>query len=142
MSVNWLDLLGKTREEKATHETLSELIEKTRKRYFNCLFSDDPKKEYFSAFEDTGFENLRQLSLFLGQSEFFLKTLTYSDIQFSYLSDFIQDLSKNISEENHIERFTNLKALQERVNQIDPIYQYKLKDTRRFFPFAFGSKLI
>jgi len=128
------DLFGKAGPEKATHQMLVGLLQDFNQSLYEVFFSSDyntlfdQKAAYFN-------KKLKQLSDFLGQKQFFLGYVTYSDLLFYSYFHGLQVILRSLDKAGSIESHANLNGLNQRVAGLKGIKEFLANDVRSKLPF-------
>jgi glutathione S-transferase len=128
------ELFGKIGKDQAIHQMIVGVLQDFNQSLYEVYFSAD----YVNLFEQKlGFFNkkLKQLSEFLGQKQFFLGYVTYSDFLFYSYIHGLQVLIRSLDKTSAVESYANLDGLIHRVSQLDGVREFLASDPRNKLPF-------
>ena len=130
------ELLGKDAKEQAQVVQLAGVIGDIRQNVMKGLFGKDGHKEAYEEIFKAGSATsakIEQLSLFLGDKEFFLGHVTLADFYYAYFSRFFQAVAKAVGVESPFDRHDNLKKLVASVEGLAGVKE--LVEKRRQVPY-------
>lgn len=128
------EFFGKAGPEQAVHQMLVGVLQDFNQSLYEVFFSAD----YATLFEQkAAFFNkkLKQLSDFLGQKQFFLGYVTYSDFLFYSYFHGLQVLLRSLDKTSSVESHANLEGLIQRVSQLHGVKEFLASDARNQLPF-------
>lgn len=118
-------LLGKTYLDEARVKEIECVIIDIREAYYKAIWSDSPEEKIRSLLkaENPNIKRLEYLSKCLDNRDYFLGYLTWADLQFAYLCEFLDCLTVSFGENCPSCVHKNLSELAGRVRELDGIKQ-------------------
>lgn len=135
-------LLGKTYLDQARVREIEGVLLDIRDKFYKAIWSESPEENIKLLLNADNSNNKRfdYLSKSLGKSDYFLGYLTWADLQFAYLCEFLDSLTISFGETCPSCKHENLSALAGRVRELDGIKQrVQQSGDTEYFPPEFLS---
>ena len=130
-----LELFGRPGVDCARHRMLLDVLKDLRKSLFEVAMSTDGKKLFDARYEDVYVRKLGYLSRFLGDKQFLLGYLTYSDFYMLYDRSIMASVSKAVGRDDPTLLYSNLVEHTNSMKQVNGLKGYLERDIRNYFPF-------
>ena len=117
------DFLGKDHKDQAIVRQIEGVIADIFSGLFKAIGAENPGEAVKTAVTGDGavITKLRYLSKFLGEKHFFLGYLTWVDLLFTYIGDFLDALAASHGHKSIIAHFANLQGLTNRIHNHDAL---------------------
>lgn len=117
------EFIGKDHKDQAILRQIEGVLGDIFSTLFKTVGAENPEEALKSAVTGDGtvITKLRYLSKFLGDKHFFLGYLTWADLLFTYIGDFLDALAASLGHKSVIAHFANLQGLSNRVHDHDAL---------------------